>query len=154
MRANAILFWFLGGFFILADALYFFWQLLDNGNVHGNVTSHRGGGIVSGIDWVGVVGIGLAGVLAALIAFFIGRAHAAQGGELPEDRLDATIEEGDAEQGFFAPWSWWPVLLAGSIGLVFLGVAIGIWISFIGAAIVIVSLIGWQYEFYRGNFAH
>lgn len=153
MRTNATLFWILGGFFLFADALYLVWQLVDYSNSHGTVTSYVGGGY-HGIDWVGQLGIGLSGVLSFLIAFFIGRSHAAQGGELPEDRLDATIEEGDAEQGFFSPWSWWPIMLAGSAALVFLGVAVGVWISFIGAAVVIISLIGWQYEYYRGHFAH
>lgn len=151
MRANSILLWFLFGFFILADALYFTWSLWDS--THGNVTSHVGGGI-KGVDWVGTLGIGLAGVLSALIAFFISRAHRAQGGELPEDRIDATIEDGDAELGHFSPWSWWPVMLAGSATLVFLGVAVGVWIAFIGGALAIVSIIGWQYEYYRGLFAH
>ncbi len=45
-------------------------------------------------------------VLAAFIAFFLTRAYRAQGGELPEDREDANFEDGDAEVGFFSPWSW------------------------------------------------
>ncbi|MFT4123605.1 MAG: cytochrome c oxidase subunit 4 [Microbacteriaceae bacterium] len=148
MRTNAILFWILSGFFLFSDLLYIAWSLLDT--TYGSVTSQVG----SHIEWVGTVGIGLSAILAALIAFFVGRTHAAQGGELPEDRLDANIEDGDAEQGFFSPWSWWPVTLAGSLALLFLGVAIGVWISFIGVAVLIVSVIGWQYEYYRGRFAH
>ncbi len=35
----------------------------------------------------------------------------------------------------------------------FLGLAVGIWLMFIGAPIVLVSVIGWYYEYYRGNFA-
>jgi len=30
---------------------------------------------------------------------------------------------------------------------------VGTWISFIGAPVVIVSIIGWYYEYYRNNFA-
>jgi hypothetical protein len=140
MKTNATLFWILGVFMLLVDGIYIMWSLLDP--AHGQ------------IEWVGTLAIGLSGVLSAFIAFYLGRSHAAQGGELPEDRLDANIDDGDAEQGFFSPWSWWPVMLAGSASLVFLGVAIGIWISFIGAAIAVISLVGWIYEYYRGYFAH
>ena len=45
-------------------------------------------------------------------------------------------------------------MLAASASLVFLGLAVGVWIAFIGAAVVVISLVGWQYEFYRGNHAH
>jgi hypothetical protein len=138
MKTNASLFWILGAFFILADGIYTVWSLIDTGVV----------------EWVGTVGIALTGILSFFIAFYLGRAHAALGGELPEDLLDANIEDGDAEQGFFSPWSWWPVMLAASAALVFLGVAIGFWIAIIGAVVVVVSLIGWQYEYYRGYFAH
>jgi len=145
MRANANIFWILAAFLLLADGIYIFWNLNDAAFLAQNHGS---------IDWVGTLGIGLSAVLSAFIAFYVGRSYAAQGGELPEDRLDANIDDGDAEQGFFAPWSWWPVMLAASGALVFLGIAVGVWVSFIGAAILVISLVGWQYEFYRGYHAH
>jgi hypothetical protein len=141
MRANINLFWILAAFCGAADVMYIIWSLADK--THGGV-----------IEWVGTLGIGLAGILAAFIAFYIGRVHAGQGGALPEDRLDANIDDGEAEQGFFSPWSWWPVMLAASLTLMFLGLAAGVWISFIGAAVLMISLVGWVYEYYRGNFAH
>ena len=87
------------------------------------------------------------------IAFYLGRVHSAQGGELPEDRLDANIDDGDPESGFFSPWSWWPIMLAGSAALLFLGLAVGIWICFIAVGIGLIALVGWVYEYYRGLFA-
>jgi hypothetical protein len=84
----------------------------------------------------------------------MGRSHAAQGGELAEDRPDANIDDGDPELGHFSPWSWWPILLAFSCGLIFLALAVGMWIIYIGGALVAVALVGWVYEYYRGNFAH
>ena len=140
MRANSTMFWILAGFFWLSDAVYTMWSLLDLNHLK--------------VEWVGTVAIGLSGVLAAFIAFYIGRTHAGQGGELPEDRVDAAIDDGEAEQGFFSPWSWWPVMIGASLALMFTGLAVGIWITFIGAAVLIVSIIGWQYEYYRGYFAH
>jgi len=145
MRANAVMFWVIAAFLILADIAYIVWSLLDQAFLASNF-GH--------IDWVGSIAIGLSAVLAAFIAFYVGRSHAAQGGELPEDRVDANIDDGEAEQGFFAPWSWWPVMLAASAALVFLGLAVGVWVAFIGGAVGLISLVGWQYEFYRGYHAH
>lgn len=145
MRANANIFWILTVFLFLADAIYIVWSLNDAAFLASNHNS---------IDWVGGVAIALTGLLSAFIAFYLRISIKAQGGVLPEDRVDANIDDGDAEQGFFAPWSWWPVMLAGSGALVFLGLAVGIWVSFIGVAIVLISLVGWQYEFYRGYHAH
>ncbi|MDJ0335012.1 cytochrome c oxidase subunit 4 [Salinibacterium sp. G-O1] len=145
MGTNARLFWVLAGFFFLADAIYIVWSLL--------VSTSPAAQTAPTIEWVGTVAIGLTGALSALIAFYLGRIHKAQGGELPEDRLDANIDDGDAEQGFFSPWSWWPIVLATSAALTFLGLAIGPWIAFIGVAIFLISIVGWIFEYYRGYFA-
>ena len=87
------------------------------------------------------------------LAFYLGRVFSAQGGDLPEDRLDSDIDDGDPEMGFYSPWSWWPVILAGSASLMLLGFAVGTWITFIGVALVLVAIVGWVYEYYRGYFA-
>ena len=139
MRANAILFWILSIFFLLSAVVYTLWNLLDQ--------SHRN------VEWVGTIGMLLGAILAAFIAFYVGRSHASQGGELPEDRLDANIDDGDPELGHFSPWSWWPVALAFGAGLVILGLAVGFWICYIGVAFALVCIVGWVYEYYRGYFA-
>lgn len=64
------------------------------------------------------------------------------------------MEEGSGEQGFFSPHSWWPLPLATAGALCFLGMAIGWWLFYIGAGIGIVALIGWVYEYSRGEHAH
>lgn len=146
MGTNSRLFWILAGFFFFADALYIGWSLL--------VSASPADQTAPKVEWVGGVGIGLCGILSVLIAFYLTRIHRSQGGlELPEDRLDARIEDGDAEQGHFSPWSWWPIVLAAAAALTVLGLAIGPWISFIGVAILVVSVVGWVYEYYRGYFA-
>ena len=146
MGTNARLFWILAGFFFLADAIYIVWSLLVS-------AAPANPEYVPQVEWVGAVAIGLTGVLSVFIAFYLGRLHKAQGGELPEDRLDANIDDGDAEQGHFSPWSWWPLVLGAAAALTFLGIAIGPWISFIGVAIFLVAIVGWVYEYYRGYFA-
>ena len=138
MRANTNLFWILCGFMLLADAVYVVWSLIW----------YEGQ-----IEWVGALGIGLAAILSAFLAFYLGRVHKAQGAELPEDRLDSNIDDGDPEMGFYSPWSWWPILLAGSGALLVLGLAVGFWISFIAAALLLVAVVGWVFEYYRGYFA-
>src|SRR5664279_2019094 len=134
MKANVKLYWILTVFFVVLAALYTGWSLIDQAHQR--------------VEWVGTITLPLCGLLWALIAFYLGKVHDAQGGELAEDRLDANIEDGDAEQGHYSPWSWWPIVLAASVSLVFLGVAIGPWIAFIGGGILIVSLVGWTYEYY------
>lgn len=147
MGTNARLFWILAGFFFLADAIYIAWSLIVSAAPANPEYAPK-------VEWVGAVAIGLTGALSILIAFYLTLIHRSQRGtELPEDRLDANIDDGEAEQGHFSPWSWWPIILAGSAALTVLGLAIGPWISFIGVAILVVALVGWVYEYYRGYFA-
>lgn len=154
MNAQAKMFWILFGFFAAADAIYVVWSIIAHGDGYvTQLSGTQGRGITSAVDWVGSVAIGLCAILSAFIAFYLGRSHKALGGELPEDRLDANIDDGDPEQGFFSPWSWWPVLLAAGCALLFMGIAIGVWIAFIGVVLTVLSLVGWVYEYYRGNFA-
>lgn len=145
MGTNVRLFWVLAGFFVLADIAYIVWSLL--------VSAQPSAQTEPTIEWVGAIAIGLTAVLSGFIAFYLGRVHKTQGGELPEDRLDANIDDGDAEQGHFSPWSWWPICLAAGAAIVFAGLAVGAWVAYIGSAILVVSLVGWVYEYYRGNFA-
>lgn len=137
MRANKILFWILTVFLVLAAAVYTMWSILETKEV----------------EWVGTIAIALTAILSAFLAFYIGRVYNAQGGELPEDRLDSNIDDGDPELGFYSPWSWWPIVLAGAASILVLGLAVGFWVSFIGAAITIIAVVGWTYEYYRGYFA-
>lgn len=151
MATNARLFWILAAFFVVADVAYIIWSLVDYAQ---RVAIEPPGGIPRPpIEWVGTVGIALTALLSAFIAFYLGRSSSAVGGVLAEDRLDADIDDGDAEQGHFSPWSWWPMLLAAGAAMMFLGLAAGVWISFIGATLAFISLVGWIYEYYRGNFA-
>lgn len=139
MKANANLFWILAAFFAIVTVTYVVWGLLDP--------------IQRSVEWAGTFALALSAILASFIAFYLGRVHSAQGGELPEDRLDANIDDGDPELGFFSPWSWWPIMLAGSAALLFLGLAAGFWISLIAVGVGLISLVGWVYEYYRGLFA-
>ncbi|TFC13829.1 cytochrome c oxidase subunit 4 [Cryobacterium algoritolerans] len=139
MRANVNLLWILAGFFTVVTTAYVVWGLLDP-------KQHS-------VEWAGTFTLGLCAVFVSFVAFYLSRVHSVQGGELPEDRLDSNIDDGDPEVGFFSPWSWWPILLAGSAALLFLGLAVGVWISIIALGLGVISLVGWVYEYYRGMFA-
>ena len=72
----------------------------------------------------------------------------------PEDNPYGEIAEGAGELGEFAPHSWWPLVTAGSAAILFAGVAIGWWLMLIGAAAAAIGVVGWVFEFYRGEHAH
>jgi hypothetical protein len=77
----------------------------------------------------------------------------AQRGELPEDSLTADIDDGDPEMGEFSPWSWWPIVLAGSAAIAAIGLAVGSWLVPVAFGIFVIAIVGWVYEYYRGYFA-
>ena len=104
-------------------------------------------------EWVGIIGIMLAGGLAGMIGFYLAFTGKRVGAR-PEDRLDAEIHEGSGEQGHFSPWSWWPIALGLSAATSFLGIAIGFWILYIGMGLAVIALVGWVYEYSRGDHAH
>ena len=143
MRTNTGLWWLLSGFFLLMAVVYTTWNILAYPQLP----------IVNAIEWVGSVALLFTCLMSALIAFYVGRVHRAQGGELPEDVLTSDIDDGDPELGEFSPWSWWPIVLASSAAVALLGLAVGAWLFPIGLAIFVVAIVGWVYEYYRGYFA-
>lgn len=155
MKVNAVIFWVLTVFLAIVAAVYAGWSWAVS---HAQVTEYAQrvgpGGIAAGPEWAGTIALTLCAVLTGFIAFYVGKSYKAQNGELPEDRLDANIDDGDPELGHFSPWSWWPIILAGSASLAMLGFAVGIWITYFGAAFTVIAIIGWVYEYYRGNFSH
>lgn len=72
----------------------------------------------------------------------------------PEDRLEGEIEELAGEYGFFSPHSWWPLAAALAVSVVFIGLVFAWFIVIIGFALVAMAVIGWVFEYYRGDFAH
>ena len=148
MRVNANLFWLLAGFFALSAAGYTVWSLIDH-----STTDMIEPITPMGVEWVGTVGISLGAIMSLFLAFYITITKRAQGGDIPEDIPTAEIDDGDPEIGHFSPWSWWPMFLALGLALMFLGLAVGVWIAFIGGPIVLIGIIGWQYEYYRNFFA-
>lgn len=137
MKTNIVVLWVLAAYFFVLTAVYTVWAIIDTGVV----------------EWIGSIAIGLSGILATFIAFYLQVQLRNQGGVLPEDRLDADIDDGDPELGFYSPWSWWPVMVAAGAALAFFGFAVGIWVALYAIPVVLIALVGWTYEYYRGYFA-
>ena len=114
---------------------------------------------VAGIYWflsgdeIGTTALALTGALAFLIAFYAlytsKRVY-----PRPEDRLIAEIDDADPEYGFFSPHSWWPLVVAFAAMLIVFGLIFAVWLIVLGISVLLIGLVGWLFEYYRGEFAH
>ncbi|MGO1538588.1 MAG: cytochrome c oxidase subunit 4 [Leucobacter sp.] len=141
MKTNIVLFWIIAIFFLVVSTMYTVWNLIV----------HDGR-----MEWVGSVVLLLSGMLAGFIAFYLGLVSRKQGGTLPADIEHADIDDGDPELGEFSPWSWWPLVLASGASMVLLGIALqwgSFWLVIFAVPVLIVGVVGWVYEYYRGLFA-
>ena len=131
MRVEGWLFLGCGVFFLGTDVVYWY-------------TSY---------DPTGTVALALAVCLATLAGFyvlFVGRRIPAR----PEDNPEGEIVEGTGDIGFFSPHSWWPLFLGLAAAVAALGFAIGWWLVLIGIMLVVLTSIGFVFEYYRGHFSH
>ncbi|GAA2247248.1 cytochrome c oxidase subunit 4 [Rarobacter faecitabidus] len=138
MKAETRLFEWTGYFFALSALAY------------GFSTWKWGHG---GLEPVGTAALVLVAGLSLMIGVYL-RLTARRIDPRPEDDPAGQISDLPGDQGAFAPWSWWPLALAGSAALCFLGLAVGWWVFIIGALIGVVALVGWVFEFSRGQHSH
>ena len=87
------------------------------------------------------------------MAFYLGF-HANKMDPRPEDRNEARSSTVPVSLGFFPPYSWWPLWCALALVVCVLGVVFGWWLFIIGVGAGSIALIGWVFEFYRGEHAH
>ncbi len=132
MKLEARLFLIGIAFFVPVGLIYAIWS---HGEAVGTVA----------IPLVG----GLVGMIGGYFALLSRRIDAR-----PEDDEHAEIEQGAGEQGVFAPWSWWPLILAAGAALTFAAMAVGYWLLAIALPLGVIGLVGWVYEFSRGQHAH
>ena len=104
-------------------------------------------------EWVGLTSIFLSAGLSFMIGIYF-KMLEKRHGVRPEDREDGEISELSGEQGVFAPWSWWPLVLAAGAALGFLALAAGWWIMAPAGLITLIGLVGWVMEFNVGRHAH
>lgn len=99
---------------------------------------------------VGVTGLLLLAGLGYMVSFYLwltGRRI----GYRPDDNPAGEIDEHEGDYGLFTPHSWWPLWLGLTGSLMFLGMAVGFWVSIIGAFFGIFALVGWTFETYKGR---
>jgi 4-hydroxybenzoate polyprenyltransferase len=103
-------------------------------------------------DEVGTTLLLLTGALAFLVAFYT-LYTAKRVYPRPEDRQDGEIDEADPEYGFFSPNSWWPLVVGLGAAGIALGLVFAVWFVVLSVAVLMFGVIGWLFEYYRGEFA-
>ncbi len=109
MHIEARLFEILTAFFVLAAIVY------------GALTAIFQYG---GIEWAGTTALVLTAGLSLITGTFF-RFVARRLDTRPEDYEDAEISDGAGELGFYAPHSWWPILIALSFSTAAVGARCG-----------------------------
>ncbi|MER6913013.1 cytochrome c oxidase subunit 4 [Streptomyces sp. NPDC000594] len=71
--------------------------------------------------------------------------------DMAQDNTEADVADEAGELGFFAPHSWQPLSLAFGSALAFLAVAVGWWLMYFSAPIILIGIFGWVFEYYRGE---
>ena len=103
-------------------------------------------------DEIGTTALIMTGGLSFLVAFYVLYTNKRLDG-LPEDRANAEIDEADPEYGFYSPHSWWPLPVGFGAMLIALGFIFAAWLAVFGVMVLLVAVIGWLFEYYRGAFA-
>lgn len=104
-------------------------------------------------EWVGLTCILLTGGLFFTVGLYL-RMLVRRHGMRAEDDPDGDVATLPGEQGVFAPWSWWPLMLGIAAALGFTALAVGFWIMVPAAIMSVIGLVGWVFEFSRGQHAH
>ncbi|GGY53168.1 cytochrome c oxidase subunit 4 [Streptomyces omiyaensis] len=99
---------------------------------------------------VGTTALFLAFGLSIMIGYYLAFT-AKRVDAMAQDDKEADVADEAGEVGFFAPHSWQPLSLAAGGALAFLSVAMGWWIMYFSAPLILVGIWGWVFEFYRGE---
>ncbi|CAL9402646.1 Cytochrome c oxidase polypeptide 4 [Streptomyces sp. enrichment culture] len=98
----------------------------------------------------GTTALFLAFGLAIMIGFYLGfTAKRVDVGA--QDDKNADVADDAGELGFFSPHSWQPLSLGIGGAFAFLSVAVGWWLMFFSAPLMLIGLWGWVFEYYRGE---
>jgi hypothetical protein len=98
----------------------------------------------------GTTALFLAFALCIMIGFYLGfTARRVDAGA--QDNKEADVADDAGEVGFFSPHSWQPLSLAIGGALAFLSIAIGWWLMYFSAPLILVGIWGWVFEYYRGE---
>jgi membrane protein implicated in regulation of membrane protease activity len=139
MHIEARLFEFVAAFFLFTAFLY------------GLLTTLYANG---GVEWAGTTALTLTGGLALITATFF-RFVARRLDTRPEDYEGAEISDGAGELGFYAPHSWWPIMIALAGSAAAVGIALWLpWLIAAGVVFILASAAGLVFEYYVGPEKH
>ncbi len=110
------------------------------------------GSTTLGVEWVGVLGLLLAGLLGFMIAWYLWMTRRKLDRDPSDDPL-GDVDEIQGEYGFFSPHSWQPFFLAAGAATIFLGLAVGWWLVIIGVFFTVPAIVGWTFEYWKGPHA-
>ena len=133
MRTNVKLFAIIGVFFTVVATVYGFW--------------------VRWSEWAGIPALYALGALGIMIAFYLWLTERKFGAG-PDDDENGEIAQYAGTYGSFAPWTWWPLGLGIGCAALMLGLAIDWWIFFIGIGVGLYFVVGWVFEYSKGDHAH
>lgn len=128
MKVESLLLMGVAVFFALVGVIYWFWGYEQGGTMM-------------------LVGTTLLGFLPGTYYFWWSRRMKPR----PEDRPDATLEEGAGVIGAFPDSSIWPFVLGMGLFLVVLSVVFGLWLLGPGLALVLSAAVGVTVESRRGG---
>lgn len=133
MRLEANIFWMPAIFFVIVATVY---------------------GFMTGFaEWVGSTALLLAAGMFLMVGIYF-KMLEKRHGVRPEDDNEADISELSGDQGVYAPWSWWPLVIGIGSALAFLSMAVGWWIMVPAVVVGTVGLVGWVLEYSTGRHAH
>lgn len=133
MKFETRLFLVITAFFALASMIYGLWSRWQ--------------------EPVGLAALILVTGLAGMIGFYLGLLGR-RIDPRPEDDPYGEIDQGAGDQGVYSPWSWWPLVVASAAALAFLALAVGWWLLVPAVGLAVIALVGWVFEFSRGQHAH
>lgn len=137
MKLDGKLFLWGAFFYALVGAIYGIWTHQADGKV----------------DWAGVLVLLFTALLALMVGFYFSFTSKRLGA-LPEDALEANPEDADPDYGFYSPHSWWPLAVGASVATIAFGWVFAAWLVLFGVAALMLSLVGFVFEYYRGDHAH
>lgn len=137
MKTNVKIWVILTVFYAVVTAGYYVWWTLTYG----------------GWEPIGTAALAMLTFMSAFLTFYLWKTDRTQG-VVAEDRLDANIEDGESELGFFSPWSWWPFFIGAAAAVAFASLAVGWWLFFYAAPIALIGVVGYVFEYSRGHHAH
>lgn len=125
-------------------------RLFQFGSIPFLITFFAYGFLTQWKEFVGAVCLLLLAIMTAMVGFYLWNT-ARKLDARPEDDPRGEISDAEGDYGFFSPRSWWPLPLAASALLCFLGLAVGWWVFLVGFIFAVISLLGWSFEYFRGD---